>query len=121
MSVIFSATYGVRLADLNHSIMKEFYSIWESMLQCEHMHTDSHSSSTDQHSDFQPGSLLVDFIPALQKLPDAFQPWKTLARSLRRRETSLHLALLQILQRSSEAGEAPDCFGKKLAEVGPVL
>lgn len=35
MSVIFSAVYGVRLADLNHPIMAEFYAVWERMLQCE--------------------------------------------------------------------------------------
>ena len=34
MSVIFSVCYGVRLAELNHPIMTEFYSIWEEMLRC---------------------------------------------------------------------------------------
>lgn len=34
MSVIFSTCYGVRLAELNHPIMTEFYSIWEEMLRC---------------------------------------------------------------------------------------
>lgn len=34
MSVIFSATYGVRLAALDHPTMTQFYAIWESMLQC---------------------------------------------------------------------------------------
>jgi hypothetical protein len=34
MSVIFSASYGVRLDVLNHPIMTEYYSIWESMLKC---------------------------------------------------------------------------------------
>ena len=38
MSVIFSATYGVRLADLNHSMMREFYSVWEVMLRCKFPH-----------------------------------------------------------------------------------
>lgn len=33
MSVIFSACYGVRLADLKHPIMTEYYSIWEEMLR----------------------------------------------------------------------------------------
>lgn len=32
-SVIFSAVYGVRLAQLDHPIMKEFYSLWEAMLE----------------------------------------------------------------------------------------
>ena len=35
MSVIFSATYGVRLAKLNHPTMTEFYAVWECMLQCQ--------------------------------------------------------------------------------------
>lgn len=39
MSVIFSACYGVRLAELDHPAMKEFYSVWEVMLICEHLNT----------------------------------------------------------------------------------
>jgi hypothetical protein len=35
MSVIFSACYGVRLAELDHPVMKEFYGVWEVMLKCE--------------------------------------------------------------------------------------
>ena len=34
LSVIFSACYGVRLAQINHPIMNEFYSIWHEMIQC---------------------------------------------------------------------------------------
>lgn len=34
LSVIFSAVYGMRLAQLDNPIMLEFYSVWEIMLQC---------------------------------------------------------------------------------------
>lgn len=34
-SVIFSAVYGIRLAQLDHPIMKEFYSLWDEMLEGE--------------------------------------------------------------------------------------
>jgi hypothetical protein len=34
LSIIFSAVYGVRLVQLDHPIMIEFYSIWEDMLKC---------------------------------------------------------------------------------------
>ena len=68
--------------------------------------------------DFQPGSLMVDFFPILQKLPKRLQPWRRLALSLRDHETSLHRAFLRTLQ-TCKAGEAPDCFGKMLVEVCP--
>lgn len=54
MSEIFSATYGIRLADLNHSIMKEFYDIWDSMLHCRRIRTSWGSSGTDQGQTFSP-------------------------------------------------------------------
>lgn len=34
LSVIFSAVYGVRLQQLDHPIMIEFYAVWEDMLYC---------------------------------------------------------------------------------------
>lgn len=34
LSVIFSACYGVRLTELNHPLMVEFFSIWTEMLRC---------------------------------------------------------------------------------------
>lgn len=34
ISVMFSAVYGVRLAQLQHPIMKEFYKVWAEMLHC---------------------------------------------------------------------------------------
>lgn len=34
ISVIFSAVYGVRLVQLDHPTMNEFYNVWEDMLNC---------------------------------------------------------------------------------------
>lgn len=36
ISVIFSAVYGVRLGQLDHPTMKEFYNVWEDMLKCKY-------------------------------------------------------------------------------------
>lgn len=100
LSVIFSAVYGVRLADLGHPLMREFFGLWAVMLRF-----------------YQPGSLLVDFFPPLQRLPRWLQPWLGLASRLRTRETSLHLAFLRNLSDASKDGRAPDCFGRSLLEV----
>lgn len=55
MSVIFSATYGVRIADLNHGMMREFYSIWDSCLRCECVHAALDSFCTDRGQTFNLG------------------------------------------------------------------
>ena len=64
-----------------------------------------------------PGTLLLDFIPALQKLPLALQPWHRRAIAMRDRENLLHLSFLKALRVAVESKVAPDCFGKMLLEV----
>jgi hypothetical protein len=122
MSVIFSAVYGVRLEQLGHPTMVEFYAVWETMLQClcilcwlalSGFLLILHKNNTD----FQPGSLLLDFLPCLQRLPKKFQPWLHLAHDLRKRDVALHTAFLSTLKKASKAGEASHCFGKMLVEV----
>ncbi|KAI9831874.1 MAG: hypothetical protein M1826_002906 [Phylliscum demangeonii] len=100
ISVMFSAVYGVRLAMLDHPVMREFFHLWAEMFRY-----------------IQPGSLLVDFFPMLQKLPLWLQPWQRLANRLRQRETALHMAFLRNLQHASQTGQAPDCFGKTVLEM----
>ncbi|KAJ5375883.1 cytochrome P450 [Penicillium cosmopolitanum] len=100
MSVIFSACYGVRLENLEHPIMVMFYSIWEEMLKY-----------------FQPGSLLLDFFPILQRLPKFMQPWMKLADSLRAREIKLHRAFLRTLNKQVQDDNAPTCFGTLLVKI----
>ncbi|KAF2733120.1 cytochrome P450 [Polyplosphaeria fusca] len=100
MSVIFSASYGVRLAKLDHPIMTEYYAIWESMLKY-----------------FQPGSLAIDFLPFLCYLPKFLQPWRKLAMSLRAREMKLNRAFLHTIQTQVKQGTAPECFGSLLIKV----
>ncbi|KAM3065665.1 hypothetical protein ACMFMF_010886 [Clarireedia jacksonii] len=100
MSVIFSTCYGVRLEHLDHPVMTEFYSVWEVMLKY-----------------FQPGSLLIDFFPFLQKLPKSMQPWLKLAASLRVREQRLHQAFLRTLKKQVKEETAPACFGAMLVQV----
>lgn len=34
ISIMFSAVYGVRLAQLQHPVMKAFYQVWAEMLKC---------------------------------------------------------------------------------------
>lgn len=35
VSVIFSATYGVRLVHMDHKIIKRFYTLWNEILKCQ--------------------------------------------------------------------------------------
>ncbi|KAJ2989358.1 hypothetical protein NUW58_g3507 [Xylaria curta] len=100
ISVIFSAVYGVRLQQLDHPIMKEFYAVWEEMLHY-----------------FQPGTLLLDYFPILQKLPKSLQPWLKLATALRSRESALNRAFLKTLQSQVKENTAPDCFGSELVKI----
>ncbi len=71
----------------------------------------------DAVTDLQPGSLLVDYITVLQRLPLYLQPGYQFAMSLRRREMRLHFAFYHTLQDAIRQGQAPDCFGKHLDEV----
>lgn len=68
-------------------------------------------------ADFKPGTLPIDFIPVLQRLPRAFQPWHRRLTRLVDRESELHLQFYNTLRDSIRAGRAPDCFAKLLAEV----
>ena len=69
------------------------------------------------HLDFEPGTLLIDFLPWLQYLPTALQPWHRRLVPLVDRESALHAAFLQTLRKAVEQGTAPDCFCKQLIEV----
>lgn len=68
-------------------------------------------------TDFQPGSLLLDFFPILQRLPKFMQPWMKLADSLRAREIKLHRAFLRTLNKQVQDDNAPTCFGTLLVKV----
>ncbi|KAI1080918.1 cytochrome P450 [Whalleya microplaca] len=100
ISVMFSAIYGVRLARLDHPVMTEFYNIWTEMLHY-----------------FQPGTLLVDYFPILEKLPERFQPWVKLASDLQKRESKLYRAFLTTLKTQVQEGIAPNCFGAELMKI----
>ena len=69
----------------------------------------------------RPGSLPVDYIPALQNLPLFLQPWHHQAVAIKSRDFALHSAVLNVLSKAMEAERAPECFGKMLLEVGPDL
>ncbi|KAL8718102.1 MAG: hypothetical protein Q9225_004724 [Loekoesia sp. 1 TL-2023] len=100
LSVIFSAVYGIRLSKLDHPITAELSELWLLMLQ--HL---------------QPGSLLIDYVTILQRLPIYLQPGYQYAMKLRSREMRLHFAFLRTLRDAVRQGHAPDCFGKHLLEV----
>ncbi|KAF3026723.1 hypothetical protein E8E14_014759 [Neopestalotiopsis sp. 37M] len=100
ISVMFCTIYGVRLAQLTHPIMTAFYKVWDEMLHY-----------------FQPGTLLIDFFPILQRLPERFQPWIKIAAKLNQRESALHMAFLRTLHKQVEAGTAPNCFGAELMKI----
>lgn len=67
--------------------------------------------------DFQPGSLLLDYFPVLQRLPQSLQPWLKMAKQMRAQEMRLHRAFLRTLQRQIAQGSAPSCFGSLLIHV----
>lgn len=66
---------------------------------------------------FQPGTLLVDYFPILERLPEAFQPWLRRARRLQTRETALHKAFLTKLKSQVQSDTAPVCFGTELIKL----
>ena len=72
-------------------------------------------------TDFQPGSLLVDYLPCLQRLPRFLQPWLNLAEKLRVREMKLHKRIFQSLKEQVRIGLGPDCFGKTLIDVSKLF
>ncbi|RFU79734.1 cytochrome p450-like-31 [Trichoderma arundinaceum] len=74
--------------------MVELFDIWESMLHY-----------------FLPGSLIVDYLPFLERLPERLQPWIQAANTIRGRETVVHNAFLRTLKKQLEAGTQPYCFG----------
>ena len=72
---------------------------------------------TYEEIDFEPGKLLIDFVPFLQYLPLALQPWHQRLAPMLERELELHFAFFKTLRKTVEAGGGPDCFGKMLIEV----
>ncbi|KAL7928621.1 cytochrome P450 [Trichoderma chlorosporum] len=93
-SVIFSAVYGVRIHRLGHPIMNELFDIINTVTRY-----------------FQPGRLLVDYLPILERLPESLQPWLWLADSLRNRESAIHNAFFATLKKQIKAGADSYCFG----------
>lgn len=78
-------------------------------------------TQADSCTDLQPGSLLVDYITVLQRLPKYLQPGYKYAMRLRTREMQLHFAFYRTLQEAFRQGQAPDCFGKHILEVRILL
>ncbi|KAL7935119.1 cytochrome P450 [Trichoderma chlorosporum] len=99
ISVIFSAVYGVRASRLSHPILVEQFAIWKGILE-----------------KTQPGSLLIDYFPFLEKLPLRLQPWLKLADSLAARQYTVHMAFLKMLRKQTEAGLQPVCFGADMLQ-----
>lgn len=101
LSVVFSACYGIRLSDVNHSIAHRFLHIWEIFAKYS-----------------VPGTLPVDYFPLLLRLPSWAQPWKTLAQQQMRRENQLHTAFLQTCKdRMREDASAPPSFAASVLAV----
>lgn len=64
----------------------------------------------------QPGSLIIDYLPFLEKLPLRFQPWVYLADSLAARQYAIHMMFLKMLRKQIAAGVEPVCFGADMLE-----
>lgn len=67
--------------------------------------------------DFQPGSLLIDFVPWLEYLPKFLQPWRRTSSQLRARELRIYGSLFCALKRRIETEGVADCFGSVLLKV----
>ena len=119
MSVIFSAVFGIRMSSLENPIIAEFTSLWGIEAKCLTLPCsyDEGEQILTKSTDFEPGTLLIDFLPILQRLPLALQPWHRKLSAVTGRESELYLALLSRLRESLRNGRAPDCFGKLLLEV----
>ncbi|KIN03249.1 hypothetical protein OIDMADRAFT_120288 [Oidiodendron maius Zn] len=100
LSIIFSAVYGVRIPRSDHAVLVEFFAHLDINLKF-----------------IRPGSLPVDYIPALQYLPLFLQPWHHQAVAIKSRDFALHSAVLDVLRKAMEADRAPECFGKMLLEI----
>ncbi|KAK5998064.1 Cytochrome P450 monooxygenase virE [Cladobotryum mycophilum] len=94
MSVMFSVVYATRISKLTHPIMGAFMHIRNEILER-----------------LQPGKMLIDYLPFLEKLPHFLQPWVKVADDLWAKESSIHKAFLAPLEKQIEAGEKPVCFG----------
>ncbi|UKZ51201.1 hypothetical protein TrVGV298_004957 [Trichoderma virens] len=99
MSVIFSAVYGVRVSRLDHPLMVELHAVWQEILK-----------------NLQSGSLIIDYLPFLEKLPLRLQPWVQHADSLAARQYAVHMAFLTMLRKQFEAGVEPVCFGADMLQ-----
>lgn len=143
-SVIFSATYGVRLVKMDHVIIHQLSGLWEEILQCKLIYLYIFQPQlglyrlgyvrlgwvglgwvgrwqllTIRGKGFYPGAIPIDYIPALERLPKSMQSWTNLAEKLKGKEMGLHRAFFTMLKKSTVGKEqvTPECFGKMLIQV----
>lgn len=114
---MFSAVYGIKLGKLDRPIINELFHLWHLVMKRKGPAGCPHRTTADRRLDLQLGSLLLDYLPLLQKLPLFLQPGYHSAMNLRRREMRLHFEFFRILHSAVQQGHAPDCFGKRLVEV----
>jgi cytochrome P450 len=61
-------------------------------------------------TNIRPGAWLVDWIPALDYLPDALAPWRKQAVALRNQIMPFFLIFYDQIKERMKNGTAPDCF-----------
>lgn len=111
MSVLFSAVYGTRIGRLDHPVMVELRNMWETGLHSKLQSIFSKENDINHDLDIQPGHLIIDWLPILEKLPLCLQPWVKLADSLHESQATVFMAFLKLLKSRIEAGTEPACFG----------
>lgn len=66
--------------------------------------------------DIRPGAWLVDWIPVLDRLPDALAPWRAKAISVREQIMPFYAVFVDEMRKRVDEGSAPDCFVAQLLE-----
>lgn len=119
LSIIFKATYGIRLASLHNPVVVELYHIWERLLRCKRsLSTIFFLTLLRFLTDVQPGTVLLpDTFPMLLKLPTWMQPWHFVATSLTKRELKIHSSFVNRLKTLAQTTSVPDCYGMTLLKV----
>ncbi|KAH8817510.1 cytochrome P450 [Xylogone sp. PMI_703] len=65
-------------------------------------------------NNIRPGAWLVDWIPILDKLPDALAPWRAKARTSHRQMVQFWGTFYNHINECINNGTAPDCFATRL-------
>ena len=119
LSIIFTATYGMRLLSLRHPVVVELYSVWDQLLRCKTLFINFITALCQlTFTDVQPGTLILpDTFPVILRLPKWMQPWHKLAQQLTTRELKIHQDFIDHVKKQDSSVSSQDCYGKIVLKV----